>query len=60
MDKLLVFIGAVFCICAAIFDWNFFFNNYKAAPFVKLFGRDGARKIYVGFDIFLLFAAFIL
>ncbi len=35
-----------FCIAAAIFDWNFFFNARKAAPIVKIFGRNGARIFY--------------
>ena len=43
---LLLIAGGAFAICGAIFDWDFFFNNYKARPIVALFGRNGARGFY--------------
>ena len=33
-------------LAAAIFDWDWFFNNSRAVPFVRLFGRSGARIFY--------------
>ncbi len=36
----------VFVIAAAAFDWDWFFNNWRARFFVNLFGRDGARLFY--------------
>jgi len=37
--------GAI-SICGAALDWDFFMNSRKAALFVKLFGRNGARLFY--------------
>lgn len=48
-------IGA-FSIVAAIKDWDFFMNHRKAKLFVKLFGRNGARKFYVLLGSFLVIA----
>jgi Immunity protein 17 len=36
----------VFVIAAAVGNWEWFFANWRAAMFVKLFGRDGARVAY--------------
>lgn len=56
------FLAGLFCILAAVYDWDWFFENYKAKPFVALFGRDGARMFYgilgliiiiLGFSIFI-------
>lgn len=49
----------VFCIVCAATDQDWFFNNYKAAPFVKWFGREGARRFYIGLGIFILVVAVI-
>lgn len=49
MDILALVFGLLiggFCIAAAVFDWNFFFNARRAAPIVKIFGRNGARIFY--------------
>ena len=59
MEFIVILCGA-FCICAGIFDWDFFFKNHKAAPLVRLLGRDGARKFYTGLGIFFVLAAFFL
>ncbi len=42
----LMLLVGLFCILAAIFNWNFFFEDRKAYLFVKLFGRTGARIFY--------------
>ena len=49
-------IGAigVFCIFCAYKDYDWFMNNRKAVIFVNLFGRDGARKFYIGLGIVIL------
>ena len=48
-------LGGIFSICGAIFNWDFFFENYKARPVVKLFGRNGARIFYVLIGLFCIF-----
>jgi hypothetical protein len=36
------------CIAfSALMDYDWFMNNYKAIPLVKLCGREGARMIYI-------------
>lgn len=44
---------ALFCVAAAVFNWDFFFNNRKARPFVKILGRNGARIFYGAFGVFI-------
>ena len=46
VNIIVIFACGMFCICAAIFDWDFFFENYKARPVVDAFGRNGARIFY--------------
>ena len=48
-------LGGFFSICGAIFNWDFFFENYKARPVVKLIGRNGARVFYVLVGLFCIF-----
>ena len=48
----IVFVG-VLCTYCAYKDYDWFFGSYKARPFIRLFGRDGARKLYMGLGIFL-------
>jgi len=48
-------LGGIFSICASIFNWDFFFENYKARPVVKLIGRNGARVFYVLLGLFVIF-----
>jgi hypothetical protein len=38
--------GGLFSVCGAVFDWDFFFNNYRARPIVAMLGRTGARVFY--------------
>lgn len=45
MCIIFIAVGA-FSLCGAIYDWDFFMNNYKAQVFVRLFGRNGARIFY--------------
>lgn len=36
----------VYCLLAAVCNWNWFFGNRRAQLFVGLFGRTGARIAY--------------
>jgi len=58
MEHLTIILCGIFCICASYFDWDFFFNNYKARPFIKLFGRNGARLFYLILGILLIVLPF--
>jgi len=40
-----IFAG-IFSLASAIFDWEWFMTNYKAALFVRILGRNGARLFY--------------
>ena len=44
---LIIVAAGAFSMCGAGFDWDFFMNNHKAWLFVKLFGRQGARIVYL-------------
>ena len=52
---LIMALGGIFSICGAIFNWDFFLENYKARPVVKLIGRTGARVFYVLIGLFCIF-----
>ncbi|HEY1014470.1 MAG TPA: immunity 17 family protein [Herpetosiphonaceae bacterium] len=45
--------GGLFSIAGAVLNWNWFMNNRRAWLFVKLFGRNGARIVYVILGLFL-------
>lgn len=58
IDVLLGCIGA-FSLAGAVMDWDWFMNSSRAAFFVKIMGRKGARIFYgllgaalVGFAIY--------
>ncbi len=40
-------ISGILCILAASLDWGWFFNCRKIRPYVILFGRGGARILYL-------------
>ena len=54
----LMLCAGVFCLCAAAYDWDFFFENMRAQLFVRLFGRDGARLVYGLIGVLLVVVAF--
>ena len=58
MDSFLMALAGVFCLCAAALDWDFFFENFRARPFVRLFGRNGARVVYGLIGMLLVVASF--
>ena len=47
-------IGGLLCILASVYDWDWFFENYRARLFVTLFGREGARVFYLILGIILI------
>lgn len=52
MSFLIVFAG-LFSIVGAAMDWDWFMNNSRAWLFVKMFGREGARVVYILLGLFL-------
>ena len=56
----IVLLGAVgiFAIVSSIFNWDFFFENRRAAFFVKTFGRNGARIFYIILGVVIIGLAF--
>lgn len=54
---LFAFLCGVFVMAAAVLDWDWFFNNWRARFFVDLFGRDGARLFYALLGGLLFFLA---
>lgn len=57
---LFAFLCGVFVIAAAVLDWDWFFNNWRARFFVNLLGRDGARLFYTLLGALLFFLAAVL
>lgn len=47
-----VFAG-LFSFAGAVFDWEWFMTHRKAALFVRLLGRSGARVLYALLGILL-------
>ena len=54
----LMLCAGVFCLCAAAYDWDFFFENMRAQLFVRLFGRTGARVVYGLIGVLLVVVSF--
>lgn len=55
---ILVLMAGIFSVLASAFNWDFFFNNYRARFFVKHFGRNGARIFYTALGLFMFFLAY--
>ncbi len=51
---ILSILAGAFSLLGAIFDWDFFFNSYKARRMVNLIGRTAARIFYAIVGIFLI------
>lgn len=47
MLGILAILSGFFVIVAAVLNWDRLMNNNRAAVFVRLFGRNGARVFYV-------------
>lgn len=41
-------------LIAAVKNWDFFFNNRRARPFVRILGRNGARIFYGLLGVFII------
>jgi hypothetical protein len=54
MVQTIAFLSGLLCIVAAILDWDWFFDNWRASLFVNLFGRGGARIVYVILGLILI------
>lgn len=58
MDNLLVCIlfilVGLFSAAASFFNWDWYFNNYRARFLVKIIGRRGARIFYMVLGLFLV------
>ncbi|MDR1688457.1 MAG: immunity 17 family protein [Clostridiales bacterium] len=50
---ILIIMGLFSAICAAM-DFNWFMENRKAAFFVRLIGRGGARIFYIVLGVILI------
>lgn len=62
MDRLapwLVGFAGAFTIAGAALDWNLFMESRKAALWVRLFGRNGARVFYGVLGLALIAVAFV-
>lgn len=53
MTLIVILIGG-FSIFCAYKDYDWFMNNSKARFWVKVLGRDGARKFYMGLGAFII------
>jgi len=42
----LFILAGLFSFAGALFNWEWFMTNYKAAVFARLLGRSGARVFY--------------
>ena len=50
-----LFVAAgLFSLAGAAFDWQWFMANSRAAVFVRLIGRTGARVLYALLGLFLV------
>ena len=54
---ILMTIAGAMCIASAIFNWDWFYTNFRASLFVKILGRTGARILYAIIGVFLMLAA---
>jgi hypothetical protein len=55
--KVFASLCGIFCIGAALLDWDWFFDNWRASFFVDVFGRGGARIFYGVLGIGLILAS---
>ncbi len=46
-------LAGLFSFAGAVFDWEWFMTNPRAALFVRILGRNGARIVYALLGIFL-------
>lgn len=51
---LIIVACGAFSICGGVFNWDWFMNNYKAKPFMAIFGRTGTRIFYIVLGIIII------
>ncbi|MGB3760309.1 MAG: immunity 17 family protein [Rivularia sp. (in: cyanobacteria)] len=51
---ILIILAGLFSVAASYFNWDWYFNNYRARFLVKIIGRKGARIFYTVFGLFLI------
>lgn len=47
-------IAGLFSAVSAVLDWDFFMNHHKARFMIKIFGRKGARIVYIALGMILV------
>ena len=47
---ILILVG-LFTVTGGILDWQWFMSHWKSRLFVKMLGRNGARRFYVAFGL---------
>ena len=52
--------AGLLCLLAVLFDWAWFFNNWRARPIVEALGKEVAQLFYALLGACLLFAAYYL
>ncbi len=50
----IIILAGVFSLLASVKNWDWYFNNRRARPFVRIFGRTGARIFYGLLGIFII------
>jgi hypothetical protein len=56
IERILVTLVGAFCLISSITNWDWFFNNPRAAFIAKVFrGRNGARLFYLMLGLLLLY-----
>lgn len=50
----IVILAGAFSLLASVKNWDWYFNNRRARPFVRIFGRTGARIFYGLLGIFII------
>lgn len=60
VESAILLAAGVFTVVGAAADWDWFMNNRRAWLFVKLFGRNGARAVYVLLGLVIIAGAFFL
>lgn len=58
--RLVFILGGAFSIFCSVKDYDWFFNNHRAKPFVFLLGRNGARVFYILLGIFIIVVSFLI
>lgn len=51
---ILFIITGVFSVIVSLKNWEWYFNKYKAQRLVRVFGRTGAKIIYILTGIFMV------